>query len=173
MFPVNKTFYKEYFEESNSSEKIYLLSEQEAMEAWANKVSRDSKSYFDLADDNWLVAGEYKKLGEWRTAYDKNQIEWVSNILRAHHNWKDNTTVLFLINRKNVFQLSWHDFLLNWDCFLTIEDDCPVLIPLVNCRKEAILFQHLGAVYTISEASDPDRLSASRRAVDNSIMVSV
>ena len=172
MLPVNKTFYQEYFEESSSSEKIYLLSEKEAIEVWGKEIDWESKCYFDLADDHWLVVGERKSIGEWMTAYHENKVELVANILRSCRNWDNNKTVLFLINRKNIFQLSWYDFLLNWDCFLSIEDDCPVVIPQVNPLKEAILFQHLGGVYTINRSANTNRLDTSCMTFDGSIMVS-
>lgn len=146
---VQDTDYCEYFENAGKNT-IFLLSEEEAQNAWESEICTNSLSYFDLPDDCWVVAHASNSIGYWIEAYNSDDNAAVANLLLKNINWPDDTIIKFFAKKKIVFQAKWCDFLRFWDEFIAVEDDCPIIIPEGDFGKQALVFRPIGDILKIS-----------------------
>lgn len=145
---VQETGYADYFKKTLKN-KVFLLDVKMAESAWDHAINIGTSSYFDLPNDCWLISSDSVRIGDWLEAYNDDDNYAVSKILRDSVNWPEDDFVNFFAKRKIVFKVKWKDFVLYWDDFIAIEDDCPIVIPENKKRKEAILFRPLGDVLKI------------------------
>lgn len=148
MIPVQNSFYSEFFEKAEK-ETVFLLSEEEAKDAWSNEIDKSSSSYFDLPDDCWIVTSESVSVGRWVEAYNDDDNLGLARKLRTAVFWGDDMVIKFFAKNKIVFQAKWIDFLKYWDEFISAEDDCPIVIPEFRDAREALLFRPIGDVLKV------------------------
>lgn len=146
---IEMTFYKEYFEDIKEN-RVFLFSKKAANSIWENKVDASASSYFKLPSDSWINMDEALFLGGWIDAYNNDTNFIVEKILRSSLDWKENSFILFLVNKNIVLKVKWKDFLKLWDSFLAIESDCPIVMLENSYQQEALLFTSRGEIYKFS-----------------------
>lgn len=145
---VKDTDYADYFENAGKN-RVFLLNEKLAENAWNREVCDGTSSYFDLPDDCWIVDGKAVQIGRWMEAYNNDDNAAVEKLLRAAVDWSDDIFIKFFAKKKIVFRALWGDFLRYWDEFIAVEDDCSMVIPENESCKEAILFRPIGDIVKI------------------------
>lgn len=146
---VNSTKYRDFFE-GVPANNIFLLDEKLASDFWLKHISIEGNSYFSLPDNNWVINGFSEPLGDWLEAYNDDNNEPVSQLLKRSFSWSHNTSIWFCISKEIIFQLSWEDFLKHWDCFVAIDDDCPIVIGFTADLQQALILRGIGNMSKIS-----------------------
>jgi hypothetical protein len=150
---IENTLYKVCFE-SIPYNSIFLLSEVEASNLWSEYISINSRSYFDLHDNCWVIKSKQIVVGDWLTYYNTDDNDSLTILLKKIFNWADEELIRFFANRNCVIETNWKYFLKYWDCFLAVNDDCPIVIPNDSRFTEAILFKPNGHVLKIFKIND-------------------
>ena len=145
---VQNIDYGEYFEKAGKGT-VFLLSGETAEKIWDSEIYANSTSYFNLPDDCWVVSSKSSLIGNWIEAYNNDDNDAVEELLRRAIDWRDDVIIRFFAKKKIVFQTKWCDFLCYWDEFLAVEDDCPIILPKDNSRKEALVFRPIGDILKI------------------------
>jgi len=145
--PILNSTISEIFQGLISNCKIYLLTNKEAKEIWKEYIDKSATSYFNLEDKSWLVKDEKHNLGDWIKAYNSGQYIEITKVLDKI-GWKDEDDVCFCLSEVLCVKSCWVDFRLNWDKFIEIDDDCPIIINKSH-RCEAIIFTPLGDINLI------------------------
>lgn len=146
---VKDTEYGYYFDNIEKST-AFLLREDLAKDAWGHKIHKGSTSYFRLPDDCWITSGKWAFVGTWVDAYNEDQNAIVEDFLRTAVDWPDDISIIFFANGLTAFRTQWRTFLKYWDEFISVEDDCPILMPETGDRKGAIMFTPGGDIIRIS-----------------------
>lgn len=152
LIAVENSEYEDYFE-NIKSDSVFLLSKSLAIDTWEKIIDLGAASYFSLPDDHWIVKSESKAIGEWFDAYNNDKPFKVAKVLKKHTNWSLSSKVWYFISKKVSFETTWETFLLHWDDFLAIDDDCPIVVCDSIDIKEAIVFKPMGAISLISKRS--------------------
>jgi len=142
---IMKSEYSDYFENIKASNTIFLYSKEFSKELWSNYFDENSKSYFSLDDENWLIKSNEFELGEWIDYFNDDNSELVKKHLQKSIDWELDDEVLFFISSLLSIQTTWEIFLNSWVSFLECDDDCPILINKSNKQKEAIIFKPIGS----------------------------
>ncbi|MCG9962786.1 DUF2947 family protein [Shewanella cutis] len=146
--PVESTQHKDFFDDVPANTVfVYERSCGEAL--WEDVIGKKSTSYFSLPDDNWVVSKESRKIGEWIEAYNNDENKIVGDILQRELDWGFDTKVRFFGKKSVVLETSWKSFLLHWDGFLALEDDCPILVKDGDIET-GILFTGTGDILVIN-----------------------
>lgn len=149
MKPIESTAYNEYFEAADANS-IFELSPAEASKHWTKAIDLHARSYFELPNDNWLVASNTTVIGRWIEAYNTGNLDFVATILNRYLNWKNHDLVRYYISKSIVLETQWPFFLKHWDGFLAADDDCPILLKVGEEPQKAIVFTPLGDIQAIS-----------------------
>jgi len=147
LIPIASTEFSEYFDNVSDCE-IYLLPEDDAKLYWSNIFMDKSTSYFNLSNDNWFIKSKTYKIGEWINAYNATSNILLSDILTEEISWQNNDMVRFCVSSYCIFQTTWKCFKLYWSDFLAVDDDCPIVLSLVN-TDTSILFTPIGDVFKV------------------------
>jgi len=146
--PIEYTTFKECFEDIQPRE-VFLLGKEGANKLWQMRVDKNATSYFNLPDDSWVVASRNERLGTWIEAYNSDNNETVSDILKKEFSWSDDMKVWFCVSKEIVFETSWKIFLRHWDCFIAADEDCPILLGQEESTEQALYFRAIGDMYKI------------------------
>jgi len=149
LISIENTTFKECFEGVQPGE-VFLLGKEDSNKYWERYIDTSATSYFNLPEGSWVVASKHECLGTWMEAYNNDNNEAVSAILRKEFTWVDDMTVWFFVSKEIVFESSWQSFLKYWDCFIAAEDDCPILLGQEMSTGQALLFRAIGDMYKIS-----------------------
>lgn len=145
--PVESTQYKDFFDDV--PEKAVFVYEKSCGEAlWEDVIGKESSSYFNLPDDNWVVSKTSRKIGEWIEAYNNDENRIVADALQKELDWSFDTKVRFFGKKSVVLETSWKNFLQYWDGFIALEDDCPILVK-EGVRETGLLFRGIGDILLI------------------------
>lgn len=149
LIPLRNTTFMEFFEDIECKD-IFLLSKDGANRLWNSYFDKNAKSYFSLPDDNWVISGKKKLIGTWLEAYNCDNNQAVSSILRKEITWRKSQVIWFCVSKEIIFQSHWHFFLKHWDCFVAVEEDCPIVVSQESNQKLALLFRPIGDMYKIT-----------------------
>ncbi len=150
--PILNSDISEIFQGLSSMNTIYLLTNNEAKTIWIKNIDKSANSYFKLEDDSWLVRNEKYNIGDWLDSYNTGKYELVSKILNSVLGWRDEDRIYFCLSEVLSIESSWREFKLNWDKFIEIDDDCPIIInQSSNC--EVIIFKPLGEISLLRKDS--------------------
>lgn len=147
--PVNQSDISEFFDAPKMDD-VFLLSQNDSSRVFSMFVDPKAKSYWDLDNQNWIVSGDRSDIADWITPYNKDNNALLSDFLREHLKWDDNDTIYFISKRSLVVESSWKSFLLSWDSFLALEDDCPIIVS-PNRKGIALLFKPIGRLEQIQK----------------------
>lgn len=147
---IMKTDFSDCFENTKQSEKVFLNNKETSIALWSKYIDENSKSYFTLDDNHWIITSSEVELGVWLEDYNDDNLTPIKNILQHNINWELNDTVLFFISRLTVLETTWDSFLNLWINFIECDDDCPIVINKNNIKKEAIVFKPIGSVSFLS-----------------------
>jgi hypothetical protein len=144
--PVQKTPFKDIFKNS-MEEDVILLGDEKANKLWEEEIDPKASSYFYLPDDHWLISSPSFTIGEWLEAYNTDNNLFVETILRKNINYSKDSLLYFIARKNTIFLTKWSYFLKNWDEFIAVEDDCPILM-LVDRKKRSniLVFKPLGDI---------------------------
>ena len=149
MTPVDETAYVEFFRTAEDKH-IFLLQESVAKAYWHSIFPSGTSSYFDIPNEHWIASSGTIRVCEWISAYNANEPSVVEKSLRLSIPWTTHVGVRFCVNHSLIFQTTWTIFLRNWNAFLGIHDDCPIVLPNPDvCPYEAIVFTPLGDILFI------------------------
>lgn len=149
LIPIENTTFRDYFEDIQPRE-VFLLGKEDAKELWQTRIDENATSYFNLPDNSWVVTSRNEHLGTWIEAYNSDNNEAVSDILKKKFAWTIDMTVWFCVSKEIIFESSWGFFLKHWDCFIAIEEDCPILLGQEEPTEQALFFRAIGDMYKIS-----------------------
>ena len=141
---VEKTDYEEYFEDIES-DSIFLLNKASSLSTWKNAIGMGA-SYFSLSIEHWIIKSKAVELGKWQTAYNDDKPFKVSKLLKKKLRWGLDEDVWYFISKNVVFQTKWSYFLLHWDDFLAVDDDCPIIMCESRIGEEALVFKPMGGL---------------------------
>ena len=150
--PVESSDLSSYFEGIEPGD-IYLIPGDKGAEVWESYIESPVTSYFKLPDDNWVSQAEMLEVGDWQTAYNADRNEDLVNQLEPYVNWKKSATVYFLAKKSLVLETTWGSFLSYWDCFLAIQDDCPIIFAK-GSDYFGLMFRPVGDVVALSRKKD-------------------
>lgn len=154
---VESSFFADYFtpeleRHEYSADGVSVLDEAEASVFWDARFGLGTTCYFDIPDGSWLDTRPWTCVASWRefagSAHDTSS---VASVLRAAMAWPPDEPLLFCARRSVLLSVTWRLFLGLWDCFLTLEDDCPILVPEKDGVCGAVLFTALGEMRVYSE----------------------
>ncbi len=134
------------FQGADSVNNVYLLTNKEAEEIWKEYIDKTASSYFHLNDNSWLVKNEYNEIGEWLKYYNSGEYNKVGEILKGSYDWKFEDRIYFCFSKVICIESKWGQFIINWDKFLEIDDDCPIVINKSPKNNEALIFTPLGVM---------------------------
>ncbi len=155
LIPINNTLFSDYFDQTSHTA-IHLLKEKIAQAEWQCVFGPSSTCFFDLADDHWLCQQAAVQIGRWIEDYNNDNIQPVQQMLSRCVNWPDHIHVWFCLHHRLIFQTRWNVFRQHWKDFLSVADDCPILLPCTeNSPDTAIIFTPLGEIKTVSRHSVP------------------
>ncbi len=147
---IKKSAYLDFFLNADI-EYTYLLDEEQAKMVWQRQVQSNAASYFKLEDDHWLVRAKIENRIEWITSYNESDFLHICCLLEALVEWHKQDTVYFLISQSLVLETKWLELTTYWNLFLTVEDDCPIVIN-PKFSNEALLFTSIGEVYKLVDS---------------------
>ncbi len=148
MNPVEATEHNSMFDDVGENT-IFVLDKESATNHWINAVDEKASSYFRLQDDNWLVAKKNAVIGAWRDAYNNDDNYYVEKLLNEHIGWEEDSVVRFYVSKLIVLETKWKYFLKHWDDFLSLDDDCPVLIKDGEEKFRALIFRSNGDIVLV------------------------
>ncbi|MDR2206272.1 MAG: DUF2947 family protein [Flavobacteriaceae bacterium] len=141
---IKHSVYKEYFEKD--TEKIDLLSIEDASKFWISNIDDREDNFYKLLDKNPIIKNSIH-IGHWLEYYDNHNQSGLINFLHSKTSWSLDSIVFFCINKKTVIKTDYETFLKNVFSFLEVYDDCPLLVyQNINCN-EFIYFAPLGNIY--------------------------
>lgn len=144
---ILKSDYADFFVEFESIE-IFILDSSESELIWNEYIKSSGKSYSSIENENWLVASDFKVIGDWITDFNNSEISQISNLLGSECVWKDSDTIAFIISKYEIIETEWKNFKSNWINFLYCDDDCPIVINLTNFDS-AFYFTPLGKIIKV------------------------
>ena len=145
--PVELTQHKDFFDDvPTNTVFVYERSCGEAL--WEDVIGMKSSSYFSLPDENWVISKGSRKVGEWMEAYNNDENKQVADVLQRELGWILETKIRFFGKKSVVLETSWQNFLLYWDGFLALEDDCPIVVKDGDIET-GILFRGIGDILVI------------------------
>ncbi|WP_223787002.1 DUF2947 family protein [Marinicella meishanensis] len=147
---VSETDFKEYFDDNLICEKVFLLSEKEADKVWTLMIGSEKDHFFELGGESWINKGSFKFIGEWIDEYNSERYDSVSKKLKKSVCWFDRSKVFFILSRSLIFYTDWKVFWKEWDQFLTIEDDAPIIMS-ESVPGQAIMFYSRGDMVLIEQ----------------------
>lgn len=147
---VSETDFKEYFDDELICEDVLLLSEKDAEVVWESMIKSNKNHFFELDDKDWISNASVKYIGEWIDDYNSERYKPVAKKLKKSVRWFDKSKVFFILSRTLVFCTSWKIFWSEWDQFLTIEDDAPIIMSESVCGQ-AIMFYSRGDIVLVEK----------------------
>ncbi|HLP50051.1 MAG TPA: DUF2947 family protein [Chitinophagales bacterium] len=132
--------------EGGHPQHTFLLSAQEANKLWAEKIDRHNFHYFKLGDDVWVTQTDTLLTNNWVECYNNEQSEETTNTLSAFEEWHDTDTIYFCRNGSIIIESTWAEFKNYWRCFLSIYDDCPIILNAA-VPHVALIFSARGAIF--------------------------
>lgn len=139
---VQKSQYSEEFDGEYNIE-VSVLSKEEAILVWNMYIDSKAASFFNLPDNNWIIASSRYSLGDWLKEFNSSKNDNVKSALSSEVQWNDGDIIWYCISKFLVLESTWKTFKDNWINFLSCEDDCPIIINK-NCCGTAILFRPIG-----------------------------
>ena len=152
MDAIKNTDYSDNFD-GPLGETVYQLSLSESAAIFDVAFGEEEKSFSSFSDDHWFVKADCQAVGRWIEAYNADENEPVSFVLKESMSWEEDMDIYFCVSRMIVLKTSWKNFVENWDSFLACEDDCPIVIQDVK-KREALMFTSMGEIRQIKESVD-------------------
>ena len=139
--------YKKYFAEV-VLENIFFNTTEESSSLWHELIDPNANHYFELTSTSWLISAEKQCLTNWIESFNNGDYELVKSILSQNVIWNDDDEIVFFISSSISFSCTWKVFKENWSDFLSIDDECPVVINEINDNC-ILLFSVSGSLYKI------------------------
>ncbi len=146
LISIKNTHFKEYFS-SEIYDEVFLLDTKDANLFWHSYIGENTTSYFNLPNDNWIIKEERIFLAEWITYYNEDNNISISTILKNQISCDNDATIWFCMSKELILKSNWKVFLEHWDCFIAIDDDCPII--LIENEAQSLLFTSIGGLYKI------------------------
>jgi len=108
-------------------EKIRPLSKNSAEIFWKNNISSHNKHTMLLNEKDWFNELNLKEIAHWQEDWNSNNYSRITNVLRNHVSWEEDTIVYFCWNNFNIMETTWGVFTKYWINFL-FDDEAPILI---------------------------------------------
>jgi hypothetical protein len=128
----------------NKIKKIEILTKESSIKFWNMYFSSKNTSMMKLDRDDWVCKVKWTDVGDWGDAYNSNQPDNVSNLLKNYLKWEKDTVVYYCCGCRNIIKSNWENFLDMWMNFLEYEDEAPIIVG--SNKNEVIRFTPIGRI---------------------------
>ncbi|CAH0525758.1 DUF2947 family protein [Vibrio hippocampi] len=144
-------FYDDPKMSSKDLDQIDILSEKDCVEKWSAYISKVSRHYMRMRDDEWpvkIVSGK-NCFYHWLESWNSDNFLEFSNRLQDI-GIPDNSTLIVFWMREIGLKTSWGVFRRNWGNFLYEDEGCILVLPE---RDESLVLSN--GVAWLGKRSEP------------------